>query len=116
MMEKRRFVRYASSAKVRIDTYTQVLVLMRDISLHGCCLSYPDTRPASMINLEADHEYALEVFPEPDHIRTFSVGIKPCWTRIKNGMRETGCFIDKFPTKEDNEKFDAYISWQASRA
>jgi hypothetical protein len=115
-MEKRRFVRYASSAKVRINTYTQILVLMRDISLYGCCLSYPDTQPASMIDLEADREYILEVFPETETIGIFSVNIKPRWTRIKGEMRETGCLINGFPAKEDKEKFTAYIDWQANRA
>ncbi|MDR1352674.1 MAG: PilZ domain-containing protein [Treponema sp.] len=115
-MDKRRFVRYASSAKVRINKYTRILVLMRDISLYGCCLSYPDTQSASMIDLETDDEYTLEVFPEPEEIGAFSVNIKPRWTRIRGEMRETGCLIDRFPTEEDREKFTAYIKWQADRA
>ncbi|MDR1127713.1 MAG: PilZ domain-containing protein [Treponema sp.] len=115
-MEKRKFVRYASSAKVRINTYTHMLVLMRDISLHGCCLSYPDTQSASMIDLETNDEYILEIFPEPEDIGVFSVSIKPRWTRIRGEMRETGCLIDRFPTAEDREKFTAYIEWQANRA
>jgi hypothetical protein len=115
-MEQRRFIRYASSAKVRINTYTKVLVLMRDISAHGCCLSYPDTQSASGISLEANCDYTLEIFPESETIGIFKVGIRPCWTRIKDEMRQTGCLIDRFPTEEDSEKFAAYLAWQANRA
>jgi hypothetical protein len=115
MIEKRKFVRYASSAKVRINSYTEALVLLRDISRHGCCISYPDTLSASSIDLEMDHEYTLEIFPESDAAERFKLILQPCWTRIKDGMRETGCFIIQFPTQEDNENFTAYLAWQVCR-
>jgi hypothetical protein len=115
MIEKRKFTRYTTSAKVQINTYTEALVLLRDISRHGCCISYPDTLSASSINLETAHEYTLEIFPEPDGVEEFKLIIRPCWTRIKNGMCETGCLIVQFPTQEDNENFTAYLAWQSCR-
>jgi hypothetical protein len=115
MIEKRKFVRYTTSAKVRINMYTEALVLLRDISRHGCCISYPDTLSASGIDLEKDREYTLEVFPGPDVSGKFKLIIQPCWTRIKDGMRETGCFIVQFPAQEDNERFTAYLAQQVCR-
>jgi hypothetical protein len=115
MIEKRKFVRYTTSAKVRVNAYTEALVLLRDISRHGCCISYPDTLSASGIDLETNNEYTLEIFPEPDAAGKFKLVIQPCWTRIKDGMRETGCFITRFPTEEDRENFTAYLTCQVCR-
>ena len=115
MIEKRKFIRYTTSAKVRVNMYTEVLVLLRDISRHGCCISYLDTLSASGIDPETTRDYTLEIFPEPDAVGKFKLIIQPCWTQIKDGMRETGCFIIQFPTQEDNENFTAYLAWQACR-
>ncbi|MDR2053607.1 MAG: PilZ domain-containing protein [Treponema sp.] len=115
MIEKRKFVRYATSARVRVNAYTEALVLLRDISRHGCCISYPYTLSASGFDLEMNNEYALEIFPEPDVAGRFKLIIQPCWTRIKDGMYETGCYIVQFPTQEDRENFTAYLAWQSCR-
>jgi hypothetical protein len=115
MTEKRKFIRYITSAKVQVNTYTEALVLLCDISRHGCCISYPDTLAASGINLEKGHEYTLEILPEPEAVGNFWLIIQPCWTRIKNGMRKTGCSIAQFPMQEDNENFTAYLARQSCR-
>jgi hypothetical protein len=116
MVEKRRSVRYASSAKVRINTYTEALVLMTDISSCGCCISYPYINSPSSFILEADHEYVLRIFPEPDAgAGEFEMVIKPCWTRIRNGMREAGCLITQFPAGTEKENFTAYLTGQTKR-
>jgi hypothetical protein len=115
MTEKRKFIRYTTSAKVQVNIYTEALVLLRDISRHGCCISYPDTLAASGIDLEKDHEYTLEILPESDTTEKFKLIIQPCWTRIRDGMRETGCSIVQFPAHQDNENFTAYLARQSCR-
>jgi hypothetical protein len=115
MTEKRGFIRRAAGAKARISAYTDAFVLLRDISRHGCCISCPDTLPASCIDPDTIREYTLEVFPEPGAAGKFTLIVQPCWTWIKDGMRETGCFIVRFPTKKDNENFTAYLAWQSCR-
>jgi hypothetical protein len=66
--------------------------------------------------LETDREYTLGIFPEPETaVGKLELIIKPCWTRIKDGMKDTGCLIARFPSEEDREKFSAYLAWQAGR-
>jgi hypothetical protein len=89
---------------------------MNDISFFGCCLSYPDTYAASGLNLEEDREYTLRIFPEPAAaLERFEMTIRPCWTRVRNGMRDTGCIFTEFPTGAEKENFTAYLNWQMER-
>ncbi|MDR3336940.1 MAG: PilZ domain-containing protein [Treponema sp.] len=111
MVEKRISIRYASSAKVQINSYTESIVLMIDISPYGCCISYPGKNLMSGFTLEVDHEYILRVFPEPDtRMGEFEMVIKPCWIRNKNDMQVAGCCITQFPAGK--EKFSAYLAGQ----
>jgi hypothetical protein len=110
MIEKRQFIRYTTGAKVRINMYSQALILPRDVRRHGCCTFYPDTPAASGIDPEKHHEYTLEIFPEPGAVERFKLIIRPRWTKIKNGMRDTGCLIVQFPAREDSEHFTAYLA------
>jgi hypothetical protein len=110
MGEKRKHIRYASSAAVQAGDRVYSL---KDISLSGCCLRCPDNAGA----LGLDREYKVTVMPEPEaQVIPFDLLIELCWSRDTEGVHELGCFITGFPKGKQYQRFADYMAWRISRA
>ncbi|MDR2020072.1 MAG: PilZ domain-containing protein [Treponema sp.] len=110
MGEKRKHIRYAALALIRMEN-GQVYSL-KDISVGGCCLKCPLDFP---VNVKLAQDYRVTLTPEPEaQADPFDMTIEPCWIQDGNGFHEIGCFISGFPEGKRYQSFANYLAWRAS--
>jgi hypothetical protein len=107
MGEKRKHIRYAASAVIRIGD--EQVYSLKDISTGGCCIKCPLEHP---VNLALAQDYRITVTPEPAaQVESFDITIEPCWFQD----HEIGCFITGFPEGKRYQSFANYLAWRASQ-
>jgi hypothetical protein len=137
MKEKRKNVRYLSSAQIRVVGKQDLVLFLRDISTTGCSITNVpgDTQnkvedldsqaalAASSIftlqnkveDLDVNREYKIEIYPETDAgVEPFELVIELSWIRSENGVYEAGGFISGYPKGKRYQQFANYLAWRAA--
>jgi hypothetical protein len=107
MNEKRKQIRYQSSAKVWMEDREGDL---KDFSLNGCCI-----RIAFSADMENGREYRIEIVPEAEaQVAAFTIGAEICWIRREGDFCEAGFFITRFPEGELFRRYADYLAWRVT--
>ena len=110
-MEHRKYSRFLTLAKARIDGANEGETLLRDISVTGCrleCTAYSE--------IKLNKLYELEIIPESStKIGTFNLEAESMWTRTGSYSCEIGFTITKSPKGKHFERYVDYLSWRYSQ-
>ena len=112
MNEKRKHVRYTTTANIRLAGDDYPAYFLKDISIAGCCIKYPADQA---VVFRLNEEYTVTLLPEPEAmVKSFDLKLEPCWIDDKDGFHEAGCFITGFPKGKLYQRFADYLAWRAS--
>jgi hypothetical protein len=110
MPENRRSLRYQTLAKARIEGTSEGEILVKDISITGCCVEctvYIDVKPNT--------QYRIEVSPETSaNIGSFELVAESKWVRTSGYSCEIGFSILESPKGRSFQRYVDYLSWRSS--
>jgi len=109
LSENRKNKRYRSIAKVRIDGADYGEILIKDLSITGCCLE-------STINIEIKNgtRYKIEIIPEEAAgIGKFELITESKWIQGGSYSTEFGFFIIESPRGKLFQRYVDYLAWRA---
>jgi hypothetical protein len=110
MVENRKNFRYQTLAKARIEGVTEAEVLLKDISITGCCIE-----STVFLNIKKNSQYKIEIIPETAaRIGSFELLTEPKWVRPAGYSCEAGFFILESPKGRSFQRYVDYLSWRAS--
>ena len=108
MDERRVNTRYQTFAKVRIEGADSGEILLKDISVTGCCVEC-----ATPIDAELNTQYTLKIIPESDtKIGDFDLLVESKWIRTGGYSYQIGFNIIKSPK---GKKFQRYVDYLSLR-
>ena len=107
MIEQRKYSRFLTLAKAKIDGTNEGETLLKDISVTGCrleCTAYSE--------IKLNKLYELEIIPESDtKIGAFNLLAESMWTHTGSYSCEIGFNITKSPRGKHFERYVDYLSW-----
>jgi hypothetical protein len=111
MLIKRNSVRYLSHARVRIPGLFEGEVLLKDLSVTGCCIEctmYVDIQPGA--------SYKIEVIPEAaSKIGQFDLMVESRWVQAGDYSCDVGFSITASPKGRLFQRYVDYLDWRASQ-
>jgi hypothetical protein len=111
MTEKRKNVRYQTVAKARIKGAGTGEILVKNISITGCCVEC-----TTYTDIKLNNKYKLEVQPEnAAHIGKFEFMVYSRWIRTGDYACEIGFTIVESPKGKSFERYVVYLSWRYSQ-
>ena len=106
MDERRVNTRYPTIAKVRIADADSGEILLKDISVTGCCVEC-----ATPVEVELNMQYILKVIPESDtKIGDFDLLVLSKWVRDGSYSHEIGFNIIESPKGKQFQRYVDYLS------
>jgi len=137
MNEKRKNIRYLSSAQIRVAGNEDFVLFLKDISITGCSITnvltdtHAETGAESGFNnagtgpdgsengkaadLAVNQEYKIKIYPETDaDVEPFELAIELSWIHSENGVYEAGGFISGYPKGKRYQQFANYLAWRAA--
>jgi hypothetical protein len=110
MIEKRKSLRYHTLAKAQIEGIAEADVLLKDLSITGCCIE-----STVYLNIKKDSQYRIEIIPETTaRIGSFELLTKPKWIRASGYSCEAGFSILESPRGRLFQRYLDYLSWRTS--
>ena len=107
MIEQRKYSRFETLARARIEGANEGETLLKDISVTGCrleCTAYPEIKLNTL--------YEVEIIPETNtRIGAFNLLAESMWTRAGSYSREIGLNISNPPQGKHFERYVDYLSW-----
>jgi hypothetical protein len=108
--DNRKTIRYQTLAKARIEGAADADVLLKDVSITGCCVE-----STVFMTIQKDAQYNIEVIPETAaQIGAFELLAEPVWTRASGYSCEAGFSILKSPTGKLFQRYVDYLSWRSA--
>ena len=109
LAENRKNPRYQSLAKAQIDGINGGEVVLKDLSITGCCVE-----STMHIKLESGGKYRIEIFPEmAAHIGSFELLLESVWSRNGNYSSEFGFLVVESPKGKLFQRYVDYLSWRS---
>ena len=107
--DKRKNERYQSQAKARIEGADCGEILLKDISIIGCCLA-----SAVNVNVKSGNRYEIEVIPEEAaDIGKFKVITESKWIHAAENSTELGFAILESPKGKQFQRYVDYLAWRS---
>lgn len=110
MQEKRKSIRYRTQAQASIPGVLNGDMLLKDISVTGCCLE-----AMRQVQVKPDTQYTIQITPEPDaQIGKFDLLAQSRWIRSREDSYEMGFLILESPKGKQFQRYVDYLTWRAS--
>jgi hypothetical protein len=110
MVDNRKNFRYQTLAKARIEGITEADVLLKDLSITGCCIE-----STIYLNVKKDSQYKIEIVPETAaRIGSFELLTELRWIRASGYSCEAGFSILESPKGRLFQRYVDYLAWRAS--
>jgi hypothetical protein len=111
-LENRKNQRFKSLASARLPGVCEGDLLLKDISILGCCVESPifiDVRPGI--------QYKMEIVPEKAaKIGSFEMVIESRWVHSQGYSCEVGFAIVESPKGKLFQRYVDYLSWRSERS
>jgi len=110
--DKRRSKRFQSIANARIDGEKYGEILLKDLSITGCCLEstvYLDIKPGTKHKIEIEPEKAA-------NIGKFELTTESVWIHSGGYSTEFGFFILESPRGKLFQRYVDYLNWRGVTA
>jgi hypothetical protein len=108
--DNRKDLRYQTLARARIDKVTEADVLLKDLSITGCCIE-----STVYIAINHGYQYKIEVLPETAaQIGSFELLVEPKWIRASGYSCEAGFSILESPKGRLFQRYVDYLNWRSS--
>jgi hypothetical protein len=109
MNESRKNLRYQSLARAKIEGISEVEILLKDLSITGCCVEctvYVDVIPNT--------RYKVVVMPETAaKIGDFEILVESKWIRTGGYSCEIGFVILESPKGRLFQRYVDYLAWRS---
>ena len=109
LQDKRKNKRFHSIANARIDGNAYGEILLKDLSITGCCLEstvYLDIKPGS--------KHKIEIIPEKAaNIRNFELSAESVWIHSGGYSTEFGFFVLESPKGKLFQRYVDYLNWRS---
>ena len=113
MHENRINPRYHTKGHARIPGVTKDDLLLRNLSITGCCLECLEL----MDKIKPSEIYQIEIKPEmASHIGKFELKAECKWIRNKNHVNEIGFSVTDSPHGKCFQNYVDYIAYNHSEA
>lgn len=110
MLELRKNPRYRTLAHARIPGVLEGEILLKDISITGCCLESTITA-----EIPINTQYEIEIMPEKiSHIRNFYLIVERKWLRNDDYTTEMGFLIVASPKGKQFQRYVDYLAYRNS--
>ena len=110
--DNRKNKRFHSIAKAHIDGVDYGEILLKDLSITGCCLEstvYPDIKPGT--------RHKIEIIPENSaNIQKFELTAESVWILSRGYSTEFGFFILESPKGKLFQRYVDYLTWRSKTA
>ncbi|AEF83501.1 PilZ domain-containing protein [Leadbettera azotonutricia] len=108
--ENRRSLRYQTLAKARIEGGAEGEILLKDLSITGCCVEC-----TMYIDIKPNTQYKIEVTPETSaKIGNFELLGESKWVRTSGYSCEIGFAILESPKGRAFQRYVDYLNWRSS--
>ena len=108
MLENRKTPRFQSVAHVRIPGFSGREIVLKDISITGCCVecnAVEDIQPAP---------HSIEIQPETvSNIGKFELTVERKWVQCGEKTTEIGFFILASPKGRQFQRYVDYLSYRS---
>ena len=106
MDERRVNTRYQTLAKVKIEDAESGEILLKDISVTGCCVEC-----TTYVEIKLNMQYTLKVIPESiTKIGDFDLLVESKWIRPSGDSYEIGFNIIESPKGKHFQRYVDYLS------
>ena len=110
--DNRKSKRYNSAAKVRINNSDLTDILLKDLSITGCCLE-----STIHLDIKQGELNKIQIIPEKAaKIGKFGLIAKSVWMRGSGYSTEFGFFIVESPKGKLFQRYVDYLAWRAETA
>lgn len=120
-MGKRKNIRYAASARIRINENQNILLFLKDICISGCAItnstsdSDKGVRATSGGYPEINREYRMLIIPEIEsRVTPFELAVELCWAHTQGKIYEAGGLISGYPEGGQYQLFANYLAWRTA--
>lgn len=101
--------RYQSIAKANIDGFDYGEILLKDLSITGCCLE-----STVNFNIKPGIRHKIEIVPEAAAgIGKFEITAESIWTHGGGYTTEFGFFIIESPKGKLFQRYVDYLAWRS---
>ena len=108
--DKRKNIRYQTTAQVCIPGVLEGDALLKDISITGCSIE-----STVFAALEPNTAYTLEVKPEAaSKIAKFELSVETRWLRTNGDAYEAGFVVTASPKGKQFERYVDYLAWRST--
>ena len=109
MLENRKSKRYHSIARVGIPGVLEEDIMLRNISITGCCVQC-----LSVVDITANSEYEIKIEPESEaKIGNFTLPVECKWVRHSDDSSEIGFSIAGFPQGKTFQRYADYLAFRS---
>ena len=109
LSENRKSKRYRSIAKARINGIDYGEIVLKDLSITGCCLE-----STVNIDIKSGIRHKIEIIPEAAAgIGKFELVAEPIWINGDGYSTEFGFFITESPKGKLFQRYVDYLSWRS---
>jgi hypothetical protein len=110
MPESRKSLRYQTLAKARIEGAAEGEILLKDLSITGCCVEC-----TTYVDIKPNTQYRIEVTPETSaKIGEFELVTESKWVRTAGYSCEIGFSILESPKGRAFQRYVDYLNWRSS--
>jgi hypothetical protein len=110
MWESRTNKRYDSVARVGIPGVLDGDVLLKNISITGCCVECP-----SSANISANSSYDIKIEPENESkVGDFVLPVECKWIQKGDNSKEIGFNIVNFPKGKLFQRYVDYLAYRSN--
>ena len=109
MWENRINKRYHSVARVGIDGILNGDIMLKNISITGCCVQC-----LSSVDISVNSQYSIKIKPESDSkIGNFNLPVECKWVRNSDNSTEIGFSIAGFPKGKIFQRYVDYLAFRS---
>jgi hypothetical protein len=110
MSENRKNLRYQTLARARIEGAVEEEILLKDISITGCCVEC-----TMYIDIKPNTQYKVDIFPETaSNIGDFELLVESKWIRTGDYSCEIGFAVLESPKGRSFQRYVDYLSWRSA--
>ena len=110
MLENRQNPRYQASAHARIPGVLEGEVVLKDLSITGCCVEC-----TVITDIQSNVQYEIEIEPEKaSKIGKFELIVERKWIHGGDYSSEIGFFITASPKGRHFQRYVDYLAYRSS--
>ena len=111
MLDKRKNIRYESTAKAIVEGISEEEAVLKDISVTGCRIKVDN-----YLEIKPHTQHKLKIIPEKvSNISSFQLNVEAKWVGTEVDSFLFGFGITKSPEGKQFERYVDYLSWRYSQ-